>query len=127
MAAFRVAVIGGDGIGPEVIDQAIRVADVALRHDSGATVNWNRLPWSSNFYKQTGAMMPADGWDQLRQHDAILLGAIGSPDVPDHITLHGVLLPMRRKFDYCPCAPSPFMVAVGEPRRSTKPKTKGMR
>src|SRR5438270_350412 len=68
MAASRVAVIGGDGIGPEVIDQAIRVADAALRHDKGA-IEWNRLPWSSTYYKQTGHMMPADGWDQLRQHD----------------------------------------------------------
>src|SRR5215213_3339853 len=98
MTVSRIAVIGGDGIGPEVIDQAIRVADAALRKHGGA-VEWNRLPWSSAYYQQTGAMMPADGWDVLRRHDAILLGAIGHPDVPDHITLHGLLLPMRRKFD----------------------------
>jgi len=98
MAVSRVAVIGGDGIGPEVIEQAIRVADAAARREGGA-VEWNRLPWSSAYYKQTGQMMPADGWDILRRHDAILLGAIGHPDVPDHITLHGLLLPMRRRFD----------------------------
>jgi tartrate dehydrogenase/decarboxylase/D-malate dehydrogenase len=98
MAAFRIAVIGGDGIGPEVIEQAIRVADRAARLD-GAAVEWNRLPWSSGYYKQTGRMMPDDGWEVLRRHDAVLLGAIGSPDVPDHITLHGLLLPMRRRFD----------------------------
>ena len=97
MAGFRIAVIGGDGIGPEVIDQAIHVADAAARRD-GATLEWNRLPWSSTYYKETGRMMPADGWELLQRHDAILLGAIGSPDVPDHITLHGVLLPMRRRF-----------------------------
>jgi tartrate dehydrogenase/decarboxylase/D-malate dehydrogenase len=99
MPAFRIAVIGGDGIGPEVIDQAIQVIDAALRVESGTAIEWNRLPWSSNYYKQTGAMMPDDGWDILRRHDAVFLGAIGSPDVPDHITLHGLLLPMRRRFD----------------------------
>ncbi len=98
MAVFRIAVIGGDGIGPEVIDQAIRVADAARRHD-GAVLEWNRLPWNTAHYKKHGRMMPEDGWETLQKHDAILLGAIGSPDVPDHITIHGVLLPMRRRFD----------------------------
>ena len=98
MAVPRIAVIGGDGIGPEVIDQAVRVADAALRHDKAA-VEWNRLPWSGGYYQQTGRIMPADGWEILRKHDAVLLGAIGHPDVPDHITLHGLLLPMRRLFD----------------------------
>jgi tartrate dehydrogenase/decarboxylase / D-malate dehydrogenase len=98
MAVPRIAVIGGDGIGPEVIDQAVRVASAALRHDNAA-VEWNKLPWSGAYYQQTGRIMPADGWDVLRGHDAVLLGAIGHPDVPDHITLHGLLLPMRRLFD----------------------------
>src|SRR5436305_1014692 len=122
MAAFRIAVIGGDGIGPEVIEQAIRVADAAVRRDPGAALDWNRLPWSSNYYKQTGRMMPADGWEQLRGHDAILLGAIGSPDVPDHITLHGVLLPMRRKFDqYLNLRPAYLFEGVQSPLRDKAP------
>src|SRR5688572_28613335 len=99
MTVFRVAVLGGDGIGPEVIDQATRAADAAVRRAGGGAVAWERLPWNSAYYQRTGRMMPADGWDVLRRHDAILLGAIGHPDVPDHITLHGRLLPMRRKFD----------------------------
>src|SRR6266478_1504627 len=99
MAAFRIAVIGGDGIGPEVINQAVKVAEAALsRHDS-VPIEWNFLPWSSAYYRQHGVMMPADGWEVLRKHDAVFLGAIGSPDVPDSVTLHGLLLPMRRKFD----------------------------
>jgi tartrate dehydrogenase/decarboxylase/D-malate dehydrogenase len=98
MTVSRIAVIGGDGIGPEVIEQAIRVADAAMRKHGGR-IEWNRLPWSGDWYKKTGMMMPADGWEVLKGHDAILLGAIGHPDVPDHITLHGLLLPMRRKFD----------------------------
>src|SRR5712692_5976120 len=121
MPALRIAVIGGDGIGPEVIDQAIRVADAACRHDNAA-VEWNRLPWSSAYYKQTGRMMPADGWDVLKRHDAIFLGAIGHPDVPDHITLHGLLLPMRRKFDqYVNLRPAYLFEGVQSPLRDKAP------
>ncbi len=122
MAAARIAVIGGDGIGPEVIEQAIRVADAALRHEPAARVEWNRLPWSSAYYKQTGRMMPADGWEQLQSHDAVFLGAIGSPDVPDFITLHGLLLPMRRKFDqYVNLRPAYLFAGVESPLRDKAP------
>ena len=69
MPAFRIAVIGGDGIGPEVIDQAIRVADAALRHEAGAVLEWNRLPWSGDHYLKVGWMLPTDGWDILKKHD----------------------------------------------------------
>src|SRR5215469_10777735 len=121
MAAFRIAVIGGDGIGPEVIDQAIRVADAARRHDQ-AVLEWNRLPWSSSHYQKTGQMMPPDGWDILCRHDAILLGAIGHPDVPDSITLHGLLLPMRRKFDqYVNLRPAYLFDGVQSPLRDKAP------
>jgi tartrate dehydrogenase/decarboxylase/D-malate dehydrogenase len=117
----RIAVIGGDGIGPEVIDQAVRVIDAAVRHES-ARLEWNRLPWSTAYYKQHGRMMPADGWEILRQHDAILLGAIGHPDVPDHITLHGLLLPMRRKFDqYVNLRPAYLFDGVQSPLRDKAP------
>src|SRR5438128_4069318 len=121
MAASRIAVIAGDGIGPEVIDQAVRVADAVLRRD-GASIEWNRLPWSSAYYKKTGRMMPEDGWEQLRRHDAVLLGAIGSPEVPDHITLHGLLLPMRRKFDqYVNLRPAYLFDGVQSPLRDKAP------
>src|SRR5262249_20854599 len=117
MASWRVAVIGGDGIGPEVIDQAIRVADAALRK-SGHRIAWNRLPGSSAHYKETGRMRPEDGWDTLRKHDAILLGAIGRPDVPDTVTVHGLLLPMRRKFDqYVNLRPAYLYDGVQSPLR----------
>ena len=121
MAAFRIAIIGGDGIGPEVIDQAIRVADAAVRHD-GVTLAWNRLPWSSAYYKETGRIVPEDGWDQLRAHDAILLGAVGRPDVPDTVTVHGLLLPMRRKFDqYVNLRPAYLFDGVQSPLRDKAP------
>jgi len=121
MAAFRIAVIGGDGIGPEVIEQALRVADAALRRD-GAAVTWNRLLWSTAYYQQTGRMLPEDGWDQLRRHDAILLGAVGSPAVPDHIPVHDLLLPMRRKFDqYLNLRPAYLFEGVPSPLRDKAP------
>jgi tartrate dehydrogenase/decarboxylase/D-malate dehydrogenase len=121
MAAFRIAVIGGDGIGPEVIEQAIRVADRAAREE-GASLQWDRLPWGSAYYKQHGRMMPEDGWDALRGRDAILFGAIGSPDVPDHVTIHGLLLPMRRKFDqYVNLRPAYLFEGVESPLRDKPP------
>ncbi|HMF17361.1 MAG TPA: tartrate dehydrogenase [Gemmataceae bacterium] len=121
MAPLRIAVIGGDGIGPEVIDQAIRVVDAALVQDR-ASLAWNRLPWSSSYYKETGRMVPDDGWDQLREHDAILLGAVGRPDVPDSVTVHGLLLPMRRKFDqYVNLRPAFLYDGVQSPLRDKAP------
>jgi tartrate dehydrogenase/decarboxylase/D-malate dehydrogenase len=121
MANFRIAVIGGDGIGPEVIEQAIRATDAAVKAD-GARIDWNRLPWNSAFYKQTGAMMPADGWELLTGHDAILFGAIGAPDVPDHIPVHSLLLPMRRRFDqYVNYRPAYLFDGVPSPLRDKAP------
>src|SRR5262245_33895927 len=121
MPNLRIAVIGGDGIGPEVIDQAIRCADAAVRAD-GAAIEWNRLPWSSALYKQTGTMMPADGWQILKKHDAILFGAIGAPDVPDHIPVHQLLLPMRRRFDqYVNYRPAYLFDGVPCPLRDKAP------
>jgi tartrate dehydrogenase/decarboxylase/D-malate dehydrogenase len=121
MATFRVAVIGGDGIGPEVVDQAIRVADAALARERAA-VEWNRLPWSSAYYLQTGAMLPPDGFDLLRRHDAIFLGAVGHPDVPDRIPVHDLLLPMRRNFDqYVNLRPAYLFDGVESPLRDKAP------
>ena len=100
MAIHRIAVMGGDGIGPEVIDQAVRVVQAAVpKHDGDQELQWNHLPWSSEFYKKHGRILPEDGWDVLAQHDAILFGAIGDVAVPDRVTIHELLLPMRRKFD----------------------------
>ena len=67
MAVYRIAVIGGDGIGPEVIDQAMRVAEAAASKHDSAELKWNRLPWSTAYYKQHGRMLPEDGWEQLKR------------------------------------------------------------
>src|SRR6516164_9059085 len=122
MAAFRIAVIGGDGIGPEVIDQAVRVVDRAVARHDKAELHWTRLPWSSAFYRQHGRIMPADGWDTLLKHDAILFGAIGTPDVPDTVTVHDFLLPMRRRFDqYVNLRPAYLFAGVPCPLRDKSP------
>ncbi len=121
MTVSRIAVIGGDGIGPEVIEQAIRVADAALAKHGGK-VEWHRLPWSGEHYKKTGWMLPHDGWEVLANHDAVFLGAIGHPEVPDHITLHGLLLPMRRRFDqYVNLRPAYLFDGVQSPLRDKAP------
>jgi tartrate dehydrogenase/decarboxylase / D-malate dehydrogenase len=121
MTTFRIAVIAGDGIGPEVIDQAVRAAEPAARRD-GAQLHWHRLPWSSAQYKQTGQMVPDGGWELLREHDAILFGAVGSPDVPDTIPVHGLLLPMRRQFDqYVNLRPAYLFPGVPSPLRDKAP------
>jgi len=120
MASHRIAVIAGDGIGPEVIDQAIRAVDKAAR--GVAIFEWNRLPWSSGYYKKHGKILPDDGWDILAKHGAILFGAIGSPDVPDKVTVHELLLPMRRKFDeYVNLRPAYLFPGVNGPLRDKAP------
>jgi tartrate dehydrogenase/decarboxylase/D-malate dehydrogenase len=121
MAKYRIAVIGGDGIGPEVIDQAVRATEAAAKAD-GSPLEWNHLPWSTAFYKKTGRMVPEDGWDTLCKHDAILFGAVGSPDVPDHISVQGIILPMRRKFDqYVNYRPAYLFAGVPCPLRDKAP------
>jgi tartrate dehydrogenase/decarboxylase/D-malate dehydrogenase len=98
VANYRIAVIPGDGIGTEVIPQGIRALEAAgARH--GVDFRWTEFDWSCATYQRTGRMMPEDGLDQLRDFDAIFLGAVGFPGVPDHISLWGLLLPIRRAFD----------------------------
>ncbi len=122
MAVLRIAVIGGDGIGPEVINQAIRAAEAAARKFDSTDLDWNKLPWSTAYYKQHGKMLPDDGWEILRQHDAILFGAVGDPSVSDKVTVHELLLPMRRKFDqYVNLRPAYLFAGVPCPLVGKKP------
>jgi tartrate dehydrogenase/decarboxylase/D-malate dehydrogenase len=95
--SHSVAVIPGDGIGPEVVRSARTVLD-ALSDAHGLQLEYTDLDWSCRRWSETGAMMPDDGIDQLRDHDAILLGAVGWPGVPDHVSLWGLLIPIRRAF-----------------------------
>ena len=115
---FRIAVIAGDGIGPEVIREAIRVADVAAPK-SDARCEWTHFPWGTDYYFQNGRMAPADYLDTLAGFDAILLGAVGHPSVQDHVTLNGLLLPIRRRFDQCVCLrPAYLYPGVESPLRN---------
>ena len=95
---YRVAVIPGDGIGQEVVPEGMRVLEAAARR-YGFAFRWDSFPWSCETYHATGRMMPVDGLDQIAGHDAIFLGAVGFPGVPDHISLWGLLIPIRRRFD----------------------------
>ena len=102
MKTYRIASLPGDGIGQEVIPAAIKVIDAAAGR-FGFLVEWTDFPWGAEHYLAHGAMMPPDGLEQLRPFDAIYLGAVGDPRVQDHITLNGLLLPIRRGFDQFAC------------------------
>jgi tartrate dehydrogenase/decarboxylase/D-malate dehydrogenase len=94
---LKVALIPGDGIGREVVPEGVRVLE-ALAAPYGFTVNFEAFPYGCQYYLEHGVMMPADGLEQLSGFDAILLGAVGDPNVPDHISLWGLLIPIRRHF-----------------------------
>jgi len=94
---YKIAVIEGDGIGHEVVPEGLHVLEAAGRcHDIG--FSWHHFDWSCQTYLTTRRMMPKDGRDQLRAFDAIYLGAVGYPGVPDHVSLWGLLIPIRRGF-----------------------------
>ena len=92
--SHRIAVIAGDGAGPEVVAEARKVVDAL-----GLDLTWHELPWGTDHYHEHGAMMPPDALDTLRAYDAVLLGAVGDPSVADHVTLWGLLLPLRQGLD----------------------------
>lgn len=97
-ATIKVAVIPGDGIGKEVMPEGMRALEAAgSKH--GINFEWQEFDWSCEMYLKTGRMMPEDGIEQLRAFDAVYLGAAGFPTVPDHISLWGLLIPIRREFD----------------------------
>ena len=93
---YNIALIPGDGIGKEVIPAAVRVID-SLSARYGFIMTYREFPYSCEYYLKSGEMMPKDGIDQLRNFDAIFLGAVGDPKVPDHVSLWGLLLPIRRR------------------------------
>jgi len=95
--AYKIAVIPGDGIGAEVVPEAIRVLEAAGRKYNFACT-WDEKDWSCERFHKEGAMMPEDGLQTIKDHNAIFLGAVGYPGVPDHISLWGLLIPIRREF-----------------------------
>lgn len=96
-SAYQVAVIPGDGIGKEVVPEGIKVLETVSRNFE-LSFEWKHFDWSCERYLESGAMMPADGIQQLSSFDAIFLGAVGFPTVLDHVSLWGLLIPIRREF-----------------------------
>ncbi len=115
---FRIALIPGDGIGREVTPAAYAVLDV-VGSRFGVTFSYDQFDWSCDRYQREGAMMPEGGLDRIRRHDAIFLGAVGQPGVPDHVSLWGLLIPIRRGFrQYVNLRPIRVFHGVDSPLRA---------
>jgi tartrate dehydrogenase/decarboxylase / D-malate dehydrogenase len=115
MVEYRIAVIAGDGIGREVVPEGMRVLEAAGAK-FGLHFQWDALPWSCEHYARHGRMMPEDGLEQIRHHAAIFLGAVGFPGVPDHVSLWGLLIPIRRGFQqYANVRPVRLMPGLRSP------------
>ena len=119
---YKIAVIAGDGIGPEVVSEGMRAAETAAKA-FGFTVGWTEFDWSCALYAKTGRMMPEDGLEQVRPFDAIYLGAVGWPSVADHVSLWGLLIPFRRSFDqYVNLRPVRLLEGVSSPLAGRRPE-----
>jgi len=116
MKTHRIAAIGGDGIGPEVVEAGLEVLEALVAQDGGFRLEVERFPWGSDFYRQTGRMMPEDGLKTLERFDAIYFGAVGAQDVPDHVTLWGLRLAICQGFDqYANVRPTRILPGVSAP------------
>lgn len=121
MPQHRIAVIEGDGIGREVVREGIRVLEAAGRRFN-LQFSWQHFDWGCQHYLKTGRMMPPDGLEQLRPFDAIYLGAVGYPGVPDHVSLWGLLIPIRRAFQqYVNLRPVKLLKGIVSPLRQAIP------
>lgn len=120
--SYRISVIAGDGIGREVVPEGIRVLDAAAaRH--GFSFEWEQLPWSCDYYRKNGRMMDDDALERMGGTDAIFLGAVGAPDVPDHVSLWGLLIPIRRTFaQYANVRPVRLLEGVRSPLAGATPE-----
>jgi tartrate dehydrogenase/decarboxylase / D-malate dehydrogenase len=121
MTKPKIAVIAGDGIGKEVMPEGMRVMDAAAKK-FGFSLEWDEKPWSCDFYAANGKMMPDDGLSTIKNHDAIYLGAVGFPNVPDHVSLWGLLIPIRREFhQYANLRPVRLMPGIPCPLKDRHP------
>jgi len=121
MREFKIAAIPADGIGKEVIAAGLEVLDVLAERDGGFRLKVESFDWGSDYYKQHGVMMPEDGRETLRDFDAIYFGAVGAPDVPDHITLWGLRLAICQPFDqYANIRPTRILPGINSPLAGIK-------
>ena len=123
MKTYRIAAIPGDGIGTEVISAGVEVLHALAQREGAFAFQVDHFDWGSDYYKKHGRMMPTDGREQIRHHDAILFGSAGAPDVPDHITLWGLRLAICQPFDqYANVRPTRVLPGITSPLRKVEGK-----
>lgn len=123
MREFRIAVIPGDGIGTEVIREGVKVLKCIEALDKEIKFSFTYFPWGCEYYLKNGEMMEADGIEKLKMFDAVYLGAVGAPGVPDHISLWGLLLKIRKSFDqYVNLRPVKLLDGVVSPLKDASPQ-----
>ena len=121
VSSYRIAIIPGDGIGREVVPEALRVLEAAAE-THGFALEIETFPWGCEYFTQTGRMMPEDGLEILDGFDAIFLGAVGYPGVPDHVSLWGLLIPIRRRFEqYVNARPVRLLPGIASPLKGYAP------
>src|SRR5262249_53468382 len=121
MKSYTIAAIPGDGIGAEVVAAGVEVLAAVAERDRGFKVKVDRFDWGGEYYKKHGRMMPTDGRDMIRKHDAILFGSAGHPDIPDHITLWGLRVAICQPVDqYANVRPTRILPGITSPLRDVK-------
>lgn len=119
MKTYKIAAIPGDGIGKEVIAAGVEVLNALAKRAGGFQFKFDHFDWGSDYYKKHGIMMPENGRDAIKDHDAIFFGAVGAPDVPDHITLWGLRLAICQPFDqYANVRPTRILPGIVSPLRN---------
>ena len=119
MRTHKIAAIGGDGIGPEVIEAGLEVLRACAERDGGFQLRVEPFDWGSDYYRRHGIMMPEGGADRLRPFDAIYFGAVGAPDIPDHLTLWGLRLAICQPLDqYANVRPTRILPGITSPLRN---------
>ena len=122
MARYKIAVVPGDGIGKEVMPEGLRALE-AVGAKFGVDYEFTEFGWNCDDYDKTGRIMPEDGVDQLRRFDAVFLGAVGMPGVPDHVSLWGMLIQIRQEFlQYVNLRPARLLPGVQSPLANRGPE-----
>ena len=122
MGGYKIAIIPGDGIGPDVTNEAIKVLVMLQKLDATFKVSFQNFEWGSEYYLQHGEMMPKDGLDQLKEFDAILFGAVGDARVPDEISIWQLIMPIRKQFQqYVNMRPIKQLAGIESPLKNENP------